>query len=294
MIERSSDACGRSVIINGLSNFAGNALQREPNTTNAIAVIGLACSTVTARISPLAGREGVDLLQMAMSISETFRDKEMYRHLWRVLPSSAVYVTTTIALMEKFSWTRVAQVYDGNGVLFRTIANTFRKEITSNTNHTLPVDQAISIGSSFFQSALDLIQDAGARIIFASMGMPEAAYLICEAAKRNLIWPGYVWVFYSQTFEEFINNAVCDLEILLPALENVTLLHVPLQGRDLDDVLVSGRTYKEYLDEYNSEVAALSEEDEFQQYLSDFNFVNNSFANPMYDEVWSLALAINT
>ena len=294
LIERSSDACGRSVSINGLTNFAGNALQQEPNTTNAIAVIGLACSTVTASISPLAGREGVDLLQMAMSISETFRDKEMYRHLWRVLPSSAVFITTTVALMERFNWTRVAQVYDGNGVLFRTTANTFRKEITSNTNYTLLVDQAVGIGSSFFQSALDLIQDAGARIIFASMAMPEAAYLICEAAKRNLIWPGYVWIFYSRTFEEFINNAVCDLEILLPALENVTLLHIPLQGRDLDDVLVSGRTYREYLDEYDSEVATLSGEDEFQQYLSDFTFVNNRFANPMYDEVWSLALAINS
>ena len=294
LIERSSDGCGRSVIINGLTNFAGNALQYEPNTTNAIAVIGLACSTVTASISPLAGREGVDLLQMAMSISEIFRDKITYRHLWRVLPTSSVFVSTTIALMERFHWTRVAQVYDGNGVLFRTTANTFRKEITSNTNYTLLVDQAVGIGSSFFQSALDLIQDTGARIIFASMAMPEAAYLICEAAKRNLIWPGYVWVFYSRTIEEFINNAVCDLKILIPALENVILLHIPLQGRDLDDVLVSGRTYREYLDEYDSEVATLSGEDEFQRYLSDFTFVNNHFANPMYDEVWALALAINS
>ena len=30
----------------------------------------------------------------------------------------AVFVTTAIALMERFSWARVAQVYDGNGVLF--------------------------------------------------------------------------------------------------------------------------------------------------------------------------------
>ena len=91
-----------------------------------------------------------------------------------------------------------------------------------------------------------------------------------------------------------INNAVCDLEILLPALENVTLLHIPLQGRYLDDVLVSSRTYREYLDEYNSEVAALSMEDEFQQYLSKFTFANNRYANAMYDEVWSLALATNS
>ena len=46
-------------------------------------------------------------------------------------------------------------------------------------------------------------------------------------------------------------------------IENVTLLDLPLQGRDLDDVLVSGRTYREYLDEYDSEVATLSGEDEF-------------------------------
>ena len=90
------------------------------------------------------------------------------------------------------------------------------------------------------------------------------------------------------------NNAACDLEILIPALENVTLLDFSLQRRDLNDVLVSGRTYREYLDEYNSEVATLSEEDEFQQYLTDFTFANNRFANSMYDEVWALALAINS
>ena len=253
----------RSVIINGLSNFAGNALQYEPNTTNAIAVIGLACSTVTASISPLAGREGVDLLQMAMSISEIFRDKITYRHLWRVLPSSSVFVSTTIALMERFHWTRVAQIFDGNGVLFQTTANDFRNRIKSNSSYTLLVDQAIDEGDSFIQSALDLIQTAGARIIFVSVTLPESVQLFCAAAKRNLIWPGYVWILYTRTLEEFINNAVCDLELLIPALENVTLLDLPLQGRDLDDVLVSGRTYREYLDEYDSEVATLSGEDEF-------------------------------
>ena len=294
LIERRSDGCGRSVIINGLTNFAGNALQYEPNTTNAIAVIGLACSTVTASISPLAGREGVDLLQMAMSISEIFRDKITYRHLWRVLPSSSVFVSTTIALMERFHWTRVAQIFDGNGVLFQTTANDFRNRIKSNSSYTLLVDQAIDEGDSFIQSALDLIQTAGARIIFVSVTLPESVQLLCAAAKRNLIWPGYVWILYTRTLEEFINNAVCDLEILIPALENVTLLDLPLQGRDLDDVLVSGRTYREYLDEYDSEVATLSGEDEFQRYLSDFTFVNNRFANPMYDEVWALALAINS
>ena len=294
LIERSSDACGRSVTINSLTNFAGNALQWEPNTTNAIAVIGLACSTVTASISPLAGREGVELLQISMSNSLILRDKIRYRHLWRVLPSLSVIVSTVIALMERFHWTRVAQIYDGNGVLFQTTADGFRNRIKSNSSYTLLVDHAIDEGDLFIQSALDLIQTAGARIIIVSVTIPESVQLMCEAAKRNLIWPGYVWIFYFRNLEELTNNAACDLEILIPALENVTLLDFSLQRRDLNDVLVSGRTYREYLDEYNSEVATLSEEDEFQQYLSDFTFANNRFANSMYDEVWALALAINS
>ena len=300
LIERSSDACGRSVIINGLTNFAGNALQWEPNTTNAIAVIGLACSTVTASISPLAGREGVDLLQISMSNSVIFRSKTTYRHLWRILPTSSVIVSTTIALMEKFKWTRVALVFDGNGVYFQTTADDFRRRIKSNSSYTLLVDQGTDGAGLFIPSILDFIQTVGARIVFVSVTELEAVRLICEAANRNLIWPGYAWIFQDISSEEFmnnvelINNTVCDLEMLIPALENVTLLHIPLQGRVLDDVLVSGRTYREYLDEYNSEVAALSMEDEFQQYLSKFTFANNRYANPMYDEVWSLALAINS
>ena len=50
-------------------------------------------------------------------------------------------------------------------------------------------------------------------------------------------------------------------------------LNIDLQGRDPDDVLVSGHTYREYLDAYNSEVAALSEDYEFQQYLSEFTLL---------------------
>ena len=90
---------------------------------------------------------------MAMSISETFRDKEMYRHLWRVLPSSAVFVTTTIALMERFSWTRVAQVYDGSVVLMMEVL-CFEQLLTHlgkkshRTLATLLADQAVGVGSS--------------------------------------------------------------------------------------------------------------------------------------------------
>ena len=54
LIERSHDACGVSIhsIFEEVSNLIGNALQTTVNDTNAIAVLGLACSTVASIVYP--------------------------------------------------------------------------------------------------------------------------------------------------------------------------------------------------------------------------------------------------
>ena len=82
LIERSSDACSEPVISQGIINFIHNALQTESNNTNAIAVLGLACSTVAASVSPIAGKEEVSLLQLAIANSHALRNQSTYPHLW--------------------------------------------------------------------------------------------------------------------------------------------------------------------------------------------------------------------
>ena len=52
LIEASSDACGLSLTPKSISNFANFTF----SASKAIAVTGLACSTVTAGVSPIAGR----------------------------------------------------------------------------------------------------------------------------------------------------------------------------------------------------------------------------------------------
>ena len=293
LIERSSDACGESVIFDGLSNFIDNALQTTINETKAIAVLGLACSTVVASVSPIAGRDEVSLLQLAMANSDMLRDQIAFPHLWRFLSSSDGYVLAVIELMERFEWNRVGLIFDGNSFFFNAIAETFRDKVKSK-NYTLVVDQGVDSTPGLVAAALNLVYSSGVRIIFAPITIPEYAEIMCQAAKRKLIWPGYVWIFPSRSLTELYSGS-CDREdLLFHAIENVILIDFQLENQNLDATLVSGHTYEEYKEKCKNESDQLLHEEKFSDLLEHFNYTTeNLYANLMYNEVWALALAVN-
>lgn len=291
LIEKPSDACGVAQSTIGFHNFVYNVLGKSVST-EPIAVMGLACSTVTSAISPIAGREQVGLLQVSMANSHILQDQEKFPHLWRVISAVSVNVNATISLMNRFNWTRVAQLYDGNGIFFRSSADYFRQVMLSD-KYDLVLDQAIEEDASFIESAMEQIESTSARIIFVSATVPEAQLLMCEAAKRNLVWPGFVWIFHSRSVNDLVYpECTVPPDQLQKAIENVTLLDLSLDGRREDDVLVSGLTYKNYRAAYLEEFENVYTEFQLDLVNYDLDY-NNPFANPMYDEVWALALAIN-
>ena len=295
LIERSHDACGVSIIFEGVSNLIRNALQTTVNDTNSIAVLGLACSTVAASVSPISGRDEVSLLQLAIANSHSLRDQSAYPHLWRFLSSSDGLVSSVIALMERFNWRRVGLIFDGSGFYFNAIANTFREQVESR-NYTLLLDQGIDSTPGFVTAALDLVQTSGVRIIFAPTTIPESVEIMCQAAKRNLVWPGYVWIFPSRSLHEFYTNSDgCDNEdLLFKGIENVTLIDFELENRNSSAVLVSGRTYAEYKRDFDQESDKLQKEKKFVELLEHFGFTkDNPYSNYMYNQVWALAIALN-
>ena len=291
LIERASDACGRSFVIKGLENFVANSVSPFDNSINAIAVVGLACSTVTATVSPISG--ALSILQIAMSNSQLLRDTSKFPHLWRMFSSSDVLVEATVSLMEQNNWQRVGLISDGSGFFFRSIARSFRQEINTR-NFTLVVDEAIDFSPSIISSAVERIQSEGVRIIFLPTSIPESVEIMCQAAKKNLIWPGYVWIFPSRTYSELISNSNrCDEgELFIQSLENVTLVDLEVSGRNDDDILVSGITYEQYSLEYEMEYEKVQKEYIGSDIIFDTGY--NVYANAMYDEVWALALAINS
>ena len=295
LMEASSDACSVIITAKSLINLSTYTLSTS-RPDNAIAVTGLGCSTVTAAVSPIAGKSEIDLIQISMSTSPIFRNQNRYRRLWRVLPSSLPYNKAMIALMDHFNWNKVSTIYDEQGVYFQTTAELFREVITKSASNTLVLHLGIDDSDIFINHALDQIANETARIIYVSTTIPQSGILMCKAANRNLIWPGFVWIFRSVLQTDIIETKPCDLEILNKALENVLFLSFPLNNRQPNDVLVSGYSYDQYRKKYFKELEELQKEDYIQQYLSFFKFQPNGsdYSNPMYDEIWALALALNS
>ena len=295
LIEASSDAC--SVIITGKSliNLSTYTLSTS-RPDNAIAVTGLVCSTVTSAVSPIAGQSEIDLIQISMSTSPIFRNQTRYRRLWRVLPSSLPYNKAMIALMDYFNWNRVSTIYDEQELSFQTTAELFHEVITKSASNTLVLHLGIDDSDIFIDHALNQIANETARILYVSTTTLQSGILMCKAANRNLIWPGFVWIFQSVLQADIIKTKACDLKILNKALENVLFLSFPLNNRQPNDVLVSGYSYDQYRKKYFKELEELQKEDYIQQYLSFFKFQPNGsdYSNPMYDEIWALALALNS
>ena len=295
LIEASSDAC--SVITTGKSliNLSTYTLSTS-RPDNPIAVTGLVCSTVTSAVSPIAGQSEIDLIQISMSPSPIFRNQNRYRRLWRVLPSSLPFNKAMIALMDHFNWNKVSTIYDEQGVYFQTTAELFREVITKSASNTLVLHLGINDNDIFIDQSLDQIANETARIIYVSITIPQSGILMCKAVNRNLIWPGFVWIFQSVLQTDIIKTKACDLEILNKALENVLFLSFPLNNRQPNDVLVSGYSYDQYRKKYFKELKELQKEDYIQQYLSFFKFqpYGSDYSNPMYDEIWALALALNS
>lgn len=298
LIERGSDACARSVIRKGLSNLIVNSLSPPETRNNSIAVVGLACSTVTASVSPIAGREEVSLLQLAMANSNIFRSNfDQYPHLWRFLATSDHLVLTFEAFAKYIGWDQFGLIFDGQGFFFNAIATTFRDFVERNDGSLLLDRGLISSDDDALDSAIDLIQSSGVRVIFCSTTIPETIEIMCQAAKKNLIWPSYVWVFPSRSYSEFASNShMCDEPtLMLRAIENVLLIRSEIVNTNLSSVLLTGRTYREYLKEYEKESAQLQKEEAYTEILQGYSFDStyNTYANLMYNEIWALALALN-
>ena len=294
-MEASSDACSYSVIRKALINFAGDAIGLEGNSS-VIGIVGLACSSVTANVSPVAGREEVSLIQMSMSISPALRNSDQYPHLWRTLSSSVVYVNATLALMDRFEWSKISTLYDGDGNFFKTTARTLVSEVMKSTNRTIILDIALDDTEEYVDSAVDQIISKGARIILVSGTTLEVTLIICEAARRDLVWPGHQWIFHLQLsdFESNIGNTVCDREQVLSALEGSVLLQLQIIPDDVNTIVYSGKTFQELRKLYFEELENLTKEEQYKQYASKFSFKEQVYAYPLYDEVWALALALNS
>ena len=280
LIDIESEACGISITNTGYVNFYRHLVQPD---LLVVGVVGLFCSTVTAAISPVANHPQIDYVQITASTSPLFQDVSAYPRLFHTISSSTVFNKAVVTLMAKFQWHKIGLIYNSVGVYFFSTADNFVSRVKA--NFSLDLFTSFSSQPQFVPELFSKVKNVGVRIIFTSLTVSEGATFMCEAYRRRLLWPSYVYIFYEQTVQEQLNSETsCDKSEMLEALEGVFLLQYKMQANPTQR-LVSGLTYEEYHKAYLQHLYKFANStDELQP---------NTYATVLHDQVWAFALALN-
>ena len=274
LTELDTETCDHGYPSDALLQFVNVITQEEQHL---VGVVGAFCTTLAKAVALIAERSEINLLQILASPSPALHDKVRYPHLFHIVPSSAVYGEAVCSLIEQFGWTRVGVVSDNS------------------MEHSYPALVNMLGGNLAFYpfrgtpSLLRTLHRCGERIVILSIGLEEAAEVLCLAYKQSVHWPQlkHTWIVYEHQVEDFFRAiSTCDNDSMRSALEGVFLIQYQLNINDSNKVIVSGQTYSEYYDDY-------------LQFLSHFAAQYNTSLNPnpyssaLHDSVWATAIALN-
>ena len=225
LTELDTGTCDHGYPSEALFQFVNEVTQEGQHL---VGVVGRFCTTLAKTVSLVAERSGTNVLQVLGSLSPALRDRVRYPHLFQIIPSSAVYGEAVCSLIEQFGWSRVGVVSDNSMEhSYPTLANMLGGSVAFYPFRGAP-------------SLLRTLQGYGERIMILSVGIEQAAEVLCMAYRQSLI-------VYEHKVEGFFHaTSTCDNGTMRSALEGVFLKQYQLSINDSNKVIASGQTYSEY------------------------------------------------
>ena len=289
IVDIDSEACGVNLITKGVVNVYKELTSR--NRECIAGVIGLLCSPVTNIISPIVSHPKTGgFVQIAASTSPVHR-MDFYTedsNLFHIIGSSSVFNEATLSLMKAFNWHRISVVYNGVKFYQRSIAADFKSKVKAEPDIELVTSIPFTNTLSVISKTFDILNEQEARISYWAVDYKQAARLLCEAYNKKFLWPGYVYILEEPKIDKILQmDTSCSGDEIMMALEGVFTLDYRLFVNN-DTQLVSGLSYSEYRQEYADRLQR------FARSVNDSDGLKvNLYANSLYDQVWSFALAIN-
>ena len=274
LTELDTRTCDHGYPSDALFQFVNEVTQEEQHL---VGVMGGFCTTLAKAVALIAERSETNLLQIMASPFPALHDRVRYPHLFHIIPSSAVYAEAVCSLIEQFGWTRVGVVSDNS------------------IEHSYPAQVSMLGGNLAFYpfrgapSLLKTLHRCGERIVILSVGLEQAAEILCLAYKQSLRWPQlkHTWIVYEHQVEDFFRaTSTCNNDTMRSALEGVLLVQYQLSINDSNKVMVSGQTYREYYDDYLERLSQVA-----SQYST--SMYPNFYSNALHDSVWAITIALN-
>ena len=274
LTELNTGTCDHGYPSDALFQFVNEITQEKQHL---VGVVGSFCTTLAKAVALIAEESETNLLQILGLPSPALHDSVRYPHLFHIIPSSAVYGEAVCSLIEQFGWTRVGVVSDNS------------------MEHSYPALANMLGGNLAFYpfrgapSLLRTLQGCGERIVILSVGLEQAAEVLCSACKQSLHWPQlkHTWIVYEHQIEDFFHaTSTCDNDTMRSALEGVFLIQYQLSINDPNKVMVSGQTYREYYGDYLECLSHFA-----AQHNTSLN--PNPYSNALHDSVWATTIALN-
>ena len=297
LIDVDSESCGRSLITKGVVNLYKQLVTPIFNNRSSciVGVIGLYCSMVTNALAPVISRPEINYVTLAASTSPKHHYDPAFEDVFHTIDSSSVFNEAVIMMMKTFNWKRIGSIHDALSLDFKTTSDDFVHTVASLSDIELTVRVPIETlpqsnhgrFSIISDSITDIfINDHEVRISYWSVTEEDSSFLLCEAFKRNYLWPGHVYIIEESSANEIlITNTSCTREEMIQAMEGVFLLQYRIYVEN-NDKLDSGWTYEEYRQRYTDKPweEAVNRTDKVEE---------NDYANALYGQVWAFALALN-
>ena len=245
-------------------------------------IVGPTCSDETEVLSAFTGKDVVSTLNFHIASSHRLTDRKQYEYAFGTVGSSHSSIGLFIELIRLNEWYSVAVLYEESKIIFLSAYSVFVEELTRD----FPQGSiSLSVPISEVNMPLSSITDHHLRVIFVLSTSELAHRILCLISRDypQLTYPAYQFVFMgvrdlsptSFTFNK--RHYVCSVSEIIRVTEGFLLTHLRLNPAENLTKLVSGMTYQEYYKLYNERV----------------NGAATVWANPTYDAVWSLALALN-
>ena len=287
LIVENVESCSRTRADTGLTNLVKYTV--SPACRPVVAVTGLLCSSHTSILSPVAGHDGYDLLQLSAANSPIFQTQnQLFPHLWRFLGSATVYTDAIIAIMNQFNWNRIGIVFDSGNVFYTENAKYLRQQLVVHNKSVVLFSEIRDTNQVYFDSVVSGIKSNGVTVLAAMLNEAQTSKLLEMALREHLTYPDYTWIHIETIMAYLIDENLINHAALFSATQGHILLHTLTRLQNNSLKLVSGDTYEEVVAKYHTDLEVLR-----QIYNTSDLSSNFIFGSYIYDEVWALALALN-
>ena len=281
LIEDTTEICSSSEAGIGLSNLVKHTV--SPPCRPLVAVMGLVCSSQISILSPVAGHEGFDLIQLSRASSVIVETQhERFPHLWRNIGAGTVYSDTVLAMMDQFNWTRIGIVYNTDSSFYSELAMDMEQRIKQSGNKSIAFSLGISGTKAYYlDTVISNIKSTETGVLFKLLNFRQSLALLAYTYRHGLIYPHYTWIHVG-THPYALERGLANKELAKSVRGHILLLS---DKSVLDDtLLVSGHTFSNYSTKFCSEMKKIQPQ---------FNCARSLIETRNYDQVWAMALALN-